>query len=97
MESTFRNISFEKWLYTINIKKEFWENGSVPWFRMDDIRENGQILGDSLQKISETAVKGGKLFRQFHHNFNIGYDWRTCINYCSIFSKSKVYQFKFER
>ncbi len=43
-------------------KKEFWENGSVPWFRMDDIRENGQILGDSLQKISETAVKGGKLF-----------------------------------
>jgi hypothetical protein len=62
MESTFRNISFEKWLYTINIKKEFWENGSVPWFRMDDIRENGQILGDSLQKISETAVKGGKLF-----------------------------------
>ncbi|ENX51419.1 MULTISPECIES: restriction endonuclease subunit S [Acinetobacter] len=43
-------------------KKEFWENGSVPWFRMDDIRENGQILGDSLQKISESAVKGGKLF-----------------------------------
>jgi type I restriction enzyme S subunit len=42
--------------------KEFWESGSVPWFRMDDIRENGQILNDSLQKISESAVKGGKLF-----------------------------------
>ena len=25
-------------------KKEFWENGTVPWFRMDDIRQNGQIL-----------------------------------------------------
>ena len=44
------------------LKKEFWEGGSVPWFRMDDIRENGQILNDSLQKISESAVKGGKLF-----------------------------------
>jgi len=43
-------------------KKEFWEGGSFPWFRMDDIRENGQILDDSLQKISESAVKGGKLF-----------------------------------
>ena len=43
-------------------KKEFWEGGSVPWFRMDDIRENGQILDDSLQKISGSAVKGGKLF-----------------------------------
>ncbi len=30
--------------------------------RMDDIRENGRILGNSLQKISSCAVKGGKLF-----------------------------------
>lgn len=43
-------------------KKEFWENGSIPWFRMDDIRENGRILDNSLQKVSEIAVKGGKLF-----------------------------------
>ena len=43
-------------------KKEFWENGTVPWFRMDDIRENGQILDESLQKVSESAIKGGKLF-----------------------------------
>ncbi|WP_431192533.1 restriction endonuclease subunit S [Salmonella enterica] len=42
--------------------KEFWENGIIPWFRMDDIRENGQILNDSLQKVSKNAVKGGKLF-----------------------------------
>ncbi|EKD0222453.1 restriction endonuclease subunit S, partial [Escherichia coli] len=31
-------------------KKEFWANGDIPWFRMDDIRENGRILGNSLQK-----------------------------------------------
>lgn len=43
-------------------KKEFWENGTIPWFRMDDLRENGSILSDSLQKVSSHAVKGGKLF-----------------------------------
>ena len=43
-------------------KKEFWEDGSIPWFRMDDIRQSGRILNDSLQKITEEAVKAGKLF-----------------------------------
>ena len=43
-------------------KKEFWEGGEIPWFRMDDIRQNGRILNDSLQKITQEAVKGGKLF-----------------------------------
>ena len=42
--------------------KEYWENGSIPWFRMEDIRENGRILDNSLQHISKSAVKGGKLF-----------------------------------
>ena len=42
--------------------KEYWENGSIPWFRMEDIRENGRVLNTSLQKVSESAVKGGKLF-----------------------------------
>lgn len=41
-------------------KKEFWANGDIPWFRMDDILENGRILGSSLQKISSCAVKGGE-------------------------------------
>ena len=38
--------------------KEYWENGVVPWFRMEDIRENGRILSDSLQHVTENAVKG---------------------------------------
>lgn len=38
--------------------KEYWENGTVPWFRMEDIRANGGILSDSLQHVSESAVKG---------------------------------------
>ncbi len=40
----------------------FWENGTVPWFTMSDIRQNGKILDSSLQKISRSAVKGGRLF-----------------------------------
>ncbi len=42
--------------------KSYWTDGTVPWFRMEDIRENGQILGSSLQQITEEAVKGGRLF-----------------------------------
>lgn len=40
----------------------FWEGGTVPWFRMEDIRENGRVLDDSMQHIPESAVKGGRLF-----------------------------------
>ncbi|GAA8430352.1 restriction endonuclease subunit S [Helicobacter pylori] len=41
---------------------EFWENGIIPWFRMEDIRENGRILKDSIQHITPKALKGKKLF-----------------------------------
>ncbi|MCY4201644.1 MAG: restriction endonuclease subunit S [Aestuariivita sp.] len=41
---------------------KFWESGQIPWFRMDDIRKNGRVLDDSMQKVSKGAVKGGKLF-----------------------------------
>jgi type I restriction enzyme S subunit len=40
----------------------YWTNGTIPWFRMEDIRENGNILDSALQQISESAVKGNKLF-----------------------------------
>ena len=30
--------------------KEYWEQGTIPWFRMEDIRQNGNILSDSIQK-----------------------------------------------
>ena len=44
------------------VKSEYWENGTIPWFRMEDIRTNGRILSDSIQHITPDAVKGGKLF-----------------------------------
>lgn len=36
----------------------YWENGNLPWFRMEDIREHGHILSESIQHISLKAVKG---------------------------------------
>ena len=41
---------------------EYWTNGTIPWFRMEDIRENGQVLDQALQKVANSAVKSGKLF-----------------------------------
>ncbi|MDE7122248.1 MAG: restriction endonuclease subunit S [Oscillospiraceae bacterium] len=38
--------------------KSFWENGTVPWFRMEDIRENGHILSKAMQYVTKSAVKG---------------------------------------
>ncbi len=38
--------------------KEYWENGTVPWFRMEDIRANGRILDSALQLVSASAIKG---------------------------------------
>lgn len=40
--------------------KYFWENGNIPWFRMDDIRTNGNILNDATQHITEVAIKNRK-------------------------------------
>ncbi len=40
----------------------FWTNGTIPWFRMEDIRDKGGLLKDAYQKITPEAVKGGGLF-----------------------------------
>lgn len=40
----------------------FWEGGSIPWFRMEDIRDNGRILSDAIQHITPAAIKGKGLF-----------------------------------
>ena len=41
---------------------EFWEGGTIPWFRMEDIRKNGRILSDSIQHITQEAIKTAGLF-----------------------------------
>lgn len=37
---------------------DFWNGGNIPWFRMEDIRSKGRILKDSIQHITDKAVKG---------------------------------------
>jgi type I restriction enzyme S subunit len=43
-------------------KKEFWEDGIIPWFRMEDIRKNGRVLNDAIQHVTPESIKSGKLF-----------------------------------
>lgn len=42
----------------------FWTNGTIPWYRMEDIRENGRLLRDSIQHITPSAIKGKGLFKK---------------------------------
>lgn len=38
--------------------ESFWKDGTIPWFRMEDIREKGRILSSASQYVSRDAVKG---------------------------------------
>lgn len=50
--------------YTPSTKnEEFWMDGIIPWFKMEDIRDNGRILFDSNLHITIKAVKGKGLFK----------------------------------
>lgn len=42
---------------------EFWDNGTLPWFKMEDIRDSGRILNNSFLHITPKAVKGKGLFK----------------------------------
>ena len=50
--------------YTPSTKNDtFWNDGTIPWFKMEDIRDNGRILKDSYLHITPQAVKGRGLFK----------------------------------
>ena len=50
--------------YTPSTKDDsFWTGGNIPWFKMEDIRENGSVLNDSNLHITEKAIKGKGLFK----------------------------------
>ncbi len=38
-------------------ESEYWENGNIPWFTIDDIRKQGQIITNTQQKITEKGFK----------------------------------------
>lgn len=35
---------------------EFWENGNIPWFTVEDIHDQGRYIFDTRQKITERAL-----------------------------------------
>jgi type I restriction enzyme S subunit len=39
-----------------------WTNGELPWFRVEDIRQNGRLLNKAIQFVSHAAVKGAGPF-----------------------------------
>ena len=38
--------------------ESYWTDGTIPWFRMEDIRENGRVLSDAIQHVTVEATKG---------------------------------------
>lgn len=40
----------------------FWENGTIPWIRLEDIRISGRILHGGIQKVTPLAVKRNGIF-----------------------------------
>ena len=38
--------------------KSYWTDGTIPWFTLKDIRENGNILSDSIEHVHESGVRG---------------------------------------
>lgn len=42
--------------------QEYWKDGTIPWFRMEDIRQNGRVLNKSIQYVNTAALKGGRIF-----------------------------------
>lgn len=43
-------------------KPDYWENGTIPWFRLADIRGGDRILTEAIENISPSAVKKSGLF-----------------------------------
>ena len=41
---------------------DFWEDGTIPWYRMEDIRDSGRKLNEAKQYVTKDAIKGGGLF-----------------------------------
>lgn len=44
--------------------ESYWIGGTIPWFRMEDIRASGGFLEDSIQHITPKAVKNNGLFEK---------------------------------
>lgn len=44
------------------VNPAFWTNGTIPWFRMEDIRKSGRKLDKAIQYITPAALNNGGTF-----------------------------------
>lgn len=42
----------------------FWTNGTIPWFRMEDIRKSGRFLNKAIQYVTPSALNNGGTFEE---------------------------------
>ena len=42
-------------------KKEYWKNGDIPWFTIEDIREQGRIIKYTKQKITKSGLNSSNV------------------------------------
>ena len=50
--------------YTPSKKEEkYWRGGTIPWFRLEDLRTSGTQLSTAIQRITPEAIRGKGLFR----------------------------------
>lgn len=45
----------------------FWTNGTIPWFRMEDIRKSGRFLDNAIQYITPSALNNGGTFEAWSY------------------------------
>lgn len=45
-------------------KREYWEGGTIPWFRMEDLRTGTRILVDAVQYVTSEGIKRSGLFKK---------------------------------
>ena len=46
-----------------NAKKDFWAGGTIPWYRIEDLRAGTRVLSDAIQHVTPEAIKGKGLFK----------------------------------
>ena len=64
MYKTLGEVFFMRNGYTPSkAKKEFWEGGTIPWYRMEDLRAGTRVLSDAIQHVTPEAIKGKGLFK----------------------------------
>ena len=66
---------------------EYWENGDVQWFRLEDIRQNGRILTRAIQQINSKGVKKSGLIKKtsimMSTTATLGEHALVCVDYLS--------------